>query len=854
MPSLQSSIQSKNVTQGLSQADAQHRLRQYGKNEISRKQKANPWLILFHQFSSPLILILIVAAVLSLVMGYLPGQEPHFADAILIMAIVLLSGLFGFFQDYRAEKTIEALQKMTTPKAHVMRDGVEQEVPANEIVPGDLLLVEAGDIVAADGELIEGFQLEVDESILTGESIAVHKHMEEQVFMNTHVTSGHAKVIVKETGMQTRIGRIAGGLQDIEQEKTSFQRELAGLSKKLFLLTIVISVVIGVVGYFKYGLYPSLMLAISLAVAAIPEGLPAVVVLGLAIGARVMVKKNALIRRLSVAESIGGINLICTDKTGTLTQNEMTVTRLFYNGKEQEVAKLSTSTGNATLEQMLRCGWYCNNVKQIQTEKEDLKFVGEQTELAIYKLAQTHFQGKKEAKGKKLNEVPFNSARKMMSVVIEEENGTHVYAKGAPEILIQKCTRILVNGKIQPLDEDQKATILGQNTAFASAALRVIGFAFKPTEHAFEGVEEGLIWIGLEAMIDPPRAEVKQAIQDCHTAGIRVIMITGDNPVTARAIADQISLSHKGEVITGPMLEEISDEELKAKVESGTNIFARTTPFHKLRILEVLEEDYDIAMTGDGVNDALAVKRASVGIAMGIKGTEVTKQVSDIILLDDDFSTIRDAIKQGRTIFQNIRKFIDYLLTCNIAEVLVIFFATLFFELDGPVLFAVQILWINLLTDGLVALALGADPPASDTMLHPPRKLNEPLINRHLAGMIALVGIKLTILLLVVFWITLPLGLETARTVLLTGFVLFEFVRIGAIRAGEKLGWLDNKWLIAALITSFGMHLLILYTPLNTFFKLVPLGWYEWGILAVGVVVGYVLAILIGRGLRWKEK
>lgn len=834
---------------GLSQAEAHHRLRQYGKNEISRRQKANPWLILLHQFTSPLILILIVAAILSLLMGYLPGQEPHVADSILIMAIVLLSGLFGFFQDYRAEKTIEALQEMTTPLAHVMRDGMEKAVPANEIVPGDLLLVEAGDIVAADGEILEGFQLEVDESILTGESIAVNKQPDEQVFMNTHVTSGHAKVWVKETGMQTRIGQIAGGLQDIEQEKTSFQRELAGLSKKLFLLTIGITLVVFVVGYFKYGLYPSLMTAISLAVAAIPEGLPAVVVLGLAIGARLMVKKNALIRRLSVAESIGGINLVCTDKTGTLTQNEMTVTRLYYDGREEEVAQLAAEKENPTLEQLLRCGWYCHNVKQIQ-QAEKVRFIGEQTELAIVKLSHAHFQAKHKAKGEKMNEVPFNSERKMMSVVIKEKAGIHVFAKGAPEVLIKKCNRILINGEVKPLHLDQKVTILEQNTAFASAALRVMGFAFKPTEDAFQAVEKDLIWIGLQAMIDPPRPEVREAIEDCNTAGIRVIMITGDNPVTADAIAAQIGLNHQGEVITGPMLEEISDEELKAKVASGTNIFARTTPFHKLRILEVLEEDYDIAMTGDGVNDALAVKRASVGIAMGLKGTEVTKQVSDIILMDDNFSTIRDAIRQGRTIFQNIRKFIDYLLTCNIAEVLVIFFATLFFELDGPVLFAVQILWINLLTDGLVALALGADPPANDTMLHPPRKLDEPLINRHLAGLIGLVGVKLMVLLLAVFWITLPLGLDIARTVLLTGFVLFEFVRIGAIRAGEKLGWLDNKWLIAALFTSFGMHLVILYTPLNTFFKLVPLGWYEWGILAAGVAIGYVLAVLIGRGLR----
>lgn len=836
------------TTEGLSTAEAQLRLKQYGRNEISGKAEVKPFLLLLHQFTSPLILILIAAAILSLVIGYLPGQASHLADAFLILLIVTLSGLFGFLQDYRAEKTIEALQEMTSPKAHVVRDGKETEVPATEVVPGDLMLIQAGDIIAAGGSLLESFRLEVDESILSGESKTIKKQATEEVYGNTHVTSGHAKVWVQKTGMQTQMGQIAHELQAIPKEKTSFEKELAQLGKSLSLLTLLIASVIGVIGYFKYGLYEGIMTAISLAVAAVPEGLPAVVVLGLAIGAGIMARKKALIRRLSIAESIGAVDLICTDKTGTLTKNEMTVTTLYYDGQEKEIRDISSGSPDKTLEQLMLCGWYCNNIKHVSAVDGAVFHSGEQTELAIYKLALSFFQDAQSVSPSKTDEIPFNSERKMMSVVLEKDREQKlVYSKGAPEVLIQKCKWILQDGEVQPLLEVTRENILQQNIAFASRALRVMGFAYKTTAITSEEIESDLIWIGLQAMIDPPRPEAKQAIADCYTAGIRVIMITGDNPVTAKAIADTLAIKHQGSVITGAQMMSLSDDELKGHLAAGINIFARTTPFDKLRLLEILEKDYSVAMTGDGVNDALAVKRASVGIAMGLKGTEVTKGVSDIILLDDNFSTIRDAIEQGRTIFRNIRKFIDYLLTCNIAEVLVIFAATLFFELEGPVLLAVQILWINLLTDGIVALSLGADPPAADIMKHPPRQLDEPLINKHLAWLIGLIGIKKMLILLGIFWLTLPLGLDTARTVLLTGFVLFEFVRIGAIRYEEELGWGDNKWLIGALILSVLMHLIIIYTPINSFFSLVPLGLYEWEILIAGALIGYVLAILMTR-------
>ncbi|MDH3245347.1 MAG: cation-transporting P-type ATPase [Saprospiraceae bacterium] len=830
---------------GLTTSQVAELREEYGKNEIIRKKKISAWSILLNQFASPLILILVIAAGLSLLIGYLPMQEPREIDAILIMSIVLLSGLFGFFQDYRAERTIETLQAMATPISRVIRDGVEHEISSIDIVPGDILEIKAGDLVGADGVVVQSNALQLDESILTGESLAIRKAKGEEVFMHTHATSGSAMIKVTQTGMGTRVGEIAGELQEIAEEKTSFQRELADLGRKLSLFTLVITLVVGVAGYFKFGLYQGLMTAISLAVAAIPEGLPAVVVLGLAIGARAMVQKKALIRRLSVAESIGAVDLICTDKTGTLTKNEMSVTKYFINGEVSDARDNLSKVTDITLQRMLQCSFHCNNVETSSQADETKKWSGEQTEIAILQFALDRMSNSSEKELNRIDEIPFSSERKMMTVVVEDGIQQLTYTKGAPEVVIEKCSHVMLKGEILLLAEDKKRIILNQTENFASQALRVMGFAFK--EVVDGSPEKNLIWLGLMGMTDLPRPEAKEALAECHSAGIRVIMITGDNPTTAKAIASEVGMKNTEQVLTGPEIDLLQDEELRKRLDAGSNIFARTTPMHKLRILNLLENDYTVAMTGDGVNDALAIKRASVGIAMGQKGTEVTKQVADIILLDDNFSTIRDAIRHGRTIFQNIRKFIDYLLTCNIAEVLVIFIATLYFDLEGPVLLAVQILWINLLTDGLVALALGADPPAYDVMKHSPRKLNEPLINKRLAWLIGLIGLKLTAILLIAFWVTLPLGLEKARTVLLSGFVLYEFVRIGAIRSQEQLGWFDNKWLIAALLVSMLLQLAIVYTPLNEFFSLVPIGAYEWIVLISGAVVGGILAFGITK-------
>ena len=833
---------------GLSQQQIAEKLKEYGRNEIVRKTKARPFRMLFKQFVSPLMLLLIAAAAISVAIGYFPGQDPNIVDAILILIIVLISGILGFIQDYRAEKTIEALQKMSTPRARVVRDEREVEIDSWQVVPGDLLVIEMGDMVMADGKVLQAFHLELDESILTGESVAVGKEAEDFVFMNTYVTAGNAYVEVTETGMKTKIGQVAYRLQTLEKEKSSFQVELSVLSKRLSLITLGILVVIAVVGTFKYGFYTSLLTAISLAVAAIPEGLPAVVVLALAAGANVMFRKNVLIRRLPIVESVGAVNIICTDKTGTLTLNEMTVTHLYYDSQIKEVASLKENVSqDNTLQQLLACGLLCNNATMGADDEGNPKYFGEQTEIALKKLAdrflQDHYKDRRKA-----DEISFSSQRKMMSVLIEDaaRKASIIYTKGAPEVLLGKCNRILMQGEIILLDESAKEKIITQNTRFASQALRVLGFAYKPVTSEDDFAEKELIWIGLQAMIDPPREEVPQAMQDCKTAGIRVIMITGDNPMTAQAIAGQIGLESTG-VIDGPGLDGMDDATLKQQLEAQVNIFARTNPMHKLRLLEILEVNNSVAMTGDGVNDALAIKKAEVGISMGKKGTEVAKQASDLILLDDNFSTIRDAIRQGRAIFNNIRKFMDYLLTCNFAEVSIIFLGTLFLGLDEPLLFPVQLLWINLLTDGLVALALGVDPPAEDIMLEKPRKDKSPLINKRTLRMILLIGTMKTIVLLFIFWLVHPLGLNLARSVLFTGIVLFEFVRIGAIRSQEQLGWLANKWLVASLAASFTLQLIILYSPVNTYFYLVPLGTYEWGVLMAGVVAAYFLAIFISK-------
>lgn len=830
----------------LTSKEAKKRLKKFGKNEIKRTRKVSPIRIFFSQFTSPLILVLIVAAIISFIIGHLPDQPHNTADAILILIIVFFSGVAGFIQEYKAEKTVEALQKISTPKIKVMRDGKEVEIDIGLVVPRDTILLEEGDVVPADAKLIEGNNIQFDEAVLTGESTAIRKKKGDIIFRGAFVNSGSGKAIVFKTGMQTKLGAIAEKLQEMKEEKSPFKKELDKFSKKVLIAISAIILVIFLVSILKYSLYQSLLTGISLAVAAIPEGLPAVLIFALAIGAKSMADKHALVRKLSVVESAGGIDIICADKTGTITRNQMEVVKLFADDKVVDSKKIKT---NKIISYLLTCGALCNNAKEGYDHLGKKKYFGDQTEIALMELSNRNgFTKEKLNRYSRIDELPFSSKRKMMSVIYKEKGRKEytIFSKGAPEILLNHCSKIMIDGKIRALNKGAREKILEQNEKFASDALRVLGFALKNTSDPEKDTEKDLVWIGLQAMIDSPRKEVKNALKKCRSAGIRVMMLTGDNPSTASAIANKIGLKSNG-VLTGKELDSLDDAGLKQNIKNGINIFARISPQHKLRILGALKQDYRVAMTGDGVNDALALKKADVGIAMGIKGTDVAKQASDIIFLDDNFATIITAIKGGRRAFDNIRKFVNYLFVCNLAEVLVIFLATIFLTLKEPIMLPVQLLWINLLTDGLPALALGIDPARPMVMKEPPRGKYEHIIDKRQSWLIWTIGIKKTLILLATFFILLPLGTARARTALFTGFILYEFVRIGSIRYQDKLTWLSNKWLLAALIGSVILQLIILYTPLSSYFYIVPLGWYEWAVLLTGVVVGYLLAIMITK-------
>lgn len=833
--------------QGLDEAEALKRLEEYGFNEINAKQQKTILEILVSQFKSPIVITLIVAALLSTIVGFFPGQEVNIFDLVLILLIVFVSGLAGFFQDYKAEQAIEELKKLSSPHAIVMRDGQKKRIEAKFLVPGDSIYLEAGDIVPADAKLEEVYGLELDESSFTGESIAVKKETQDEIFMNSFINNGRALAKVIRTGMNSEIGKIATGLEEEGDGKEQFQKEIKTLSRTLILVVSLIAIVMFVVGFLRYGMYQSLMLAIALAVAAIPEGLPAVITLTLAISANRMVKNKALIRKLGVIETLGAVSVICTDKTGTLTENNMTVIKLFFDNQElnSETAKIDQ------VEALLRCAVICNSASTTIKDRER-KYLGDQTEIALLQFAEK-FNITKQALVENtpiVNEISFSSERKMMTVVTENTS----FSKGAPEVLLSKCKFIYLDGRVQALNNKQRSTILEINNSFADSALRVLGFAYKeinnngPHGHKLEDFENDLIWLGLQAMIDPPRKEIEQAIKECKSAGIRTVMITGDNPMTAKAIAAQVGIE-TNLVLTGTEIENLNDKTLELRLKEGVNVFARTNPFHKKKILEILQKDNIVAMTGDGVNDALAVKKADVGIAMGIRGTEVTKGVSDLILLDDNFATIVFAIKQGRTIFDNLRKFINYLFTCNFAEIGVIFISTLALNLNEAILLPMHILWINLLTDGPPALALGIDPANPFVMQRLPRAKNEPIVDKRLMAQTIFIGIKKVVILMVSFLVTLPLGLTMARTVLFTGFVLYEFVRIATIRYQEKLSFWANKWLIGALMSSLALQLIVVYSPFSNKLHLQALNIRSWSVLLVGIVIGYIAAILITKVL-----
>lgn len=834
---------------GLSSAEVSARLKKYGLNELKKKKKIHPLQIFISQFTSFLILILIVALIISTIVG-------EYVDAVVILIIVVLNGVFGFIQEYKAEKAIEALKKLASLKTKVIRNGKEVEVDSTELVPGDIVMLETGDKIAADCRLIESIQIQSDESSLTGESVPVKKNIEavketklissksNMVFMGTIITKGHGKAIVTNTGMNTEIGKIADMVQVEKEELTPLQLNLRDLGKWLGILTIIICLAVFGLSLIRnysnlsYAYVTEMFLAaVALAVAAIPEGLPAIVTISLAIGVRRMVSRNALMRKLPAVETLGATSVICTDKTGTLTKNQMTVRELYVNEvikvtgegyiPEGKFLKGEKQADHSEIELLLRIGALCNDAKLFKEKRWGI--FGDPTEACLLVSAKKagYDYEKLNKQFPRKDEIPFDSKRKMMTTIHKVGNKKFAYTKGAPDNLLKSCTKILDKGKVRKITPKDKKRILDMNKGMADSALRVLGFAYKELDkYKISQVEKELIFVGLQGMIDPPRETVKDSIKRCTDAGIRTIMITGDHKFTAFAIAKEIGLAKEGdEALSGEELDKLSDKQLMVKLNK-VSVFARVNPEHKVRILgAVKKKGYVAAMTGDGVNDAPALKKADIGIAMGISGTDVAKEASDMILTDDNFSSIVNAVEEGRGIYSSIRKFTHYLLSCNIGEIFVIFIAIL---IGWPLpLLAIQILLMNLLTDGFPALALGLDPYPEGLMKEKPRSRKERIIT-HPFQKIFLIGIIMMIGTLGIFY---AYGIDTmkAKTVAFTTLVMFQLFNVLTYRAeGFLVPIKRSMYLIGAVIISLGVHLAIIYTPLNTIFKTVSLGLMDW--------------------------
>ncbi|MCX6695751.1 MAG: cation-translocating P-type ATPase, partial [Candidatus Altiarchaeota archaeon] len=680
------------------------------------------------------------------------------------------------------------------------------------------------------------------------------------VYMGTSVVGGRCRAVVVETGMNTELGQIASDLQEIEDEQTPFQKRMDELGRKIGLGVVVICLIVALVGFYigEASLLEMLLIAIALGVAAIPEGLPAVITLSLALGTKAMLKKDALVRRLPVAEALGSVDVICSDKTGTMTENVMTVTKIFFDGMIYGVSgtgreisgKFSCSgkeVDSKELHPILEAGFLNNNSKFTGT-LEKPEFLGDPTEIALRISAmKAGISEEKHAENRRVDEIAFSSDRKMMTTVHDHSGRRIAYMKGAPEVVLGLCNRVFEKGRVVALTEGRKSDILKVNDAFALNALRVIGFAYKTLDEGGK-VESDLVFVGLQAMIDPPRPEVRKAIEDCSNAGIRVVMITGDNKHTAEAVALEIGI--KSKAVEGVEIEYMTDDKLQ-KVVEGVSIFARVSPKHKLRILSALKRNgHIVAMTGDGVNDAPALKGSDVGISMGLRGTDVAKGASDIILLDDNFATIRDAIEEGMRIFDNVRKFVKYLLSCNLSEVAVVFIAGLPFIAGKPLipLTAVMLLWVNIVTDGLPALALGVDPAAPGILRRKPRPQSEGVVNRQMASWIVFVGFAISVILMGLFYLSEPMvNLQRAQTITFTALVLLELTVIVVLKHSERMGLFSNRYLLAAVASSFILQLAVLYTPLNVYFKVTPLSLEDWKLIVSGILIFGIAAVIYHR-------
>ena len=847
--------------QGLTSAQVATSLTKYGKNEFAKAQKKSWVDMLIGQFIQFVMLLLIAAGLVSAYFG-------DVVDAAFIFLAVILNGIFGFIQEYKAEKSLEALKSLISPKARVLRNGHETQILSTDLVPGDVIILEEGDKIPADARLISANNLEVNESALTGESMPVQKNANwigqekealadrlNYVYTGTVVVKGNARALIATTGSNTEFGKIAQQVSEQEDEKTPLEVKLDSLGKNLGIISILACVVIFGVGvYYGTPVFEMFLTSVSLAVAAIPEGLPAVVTITLALGMQRMVKRNVVVRKLTAIETLGSTTVICTDKTGTLTKNEMTVEKIYFDNTEIKVAAHSFYVNDSTydgvkLEKLLICSALCNNA-HVKEENGKTLTLGDPTEAALLVLAKVGNIEKKElATYKFIQEFSFDSQRKMMTVVYENKGKKYLFTKGAPEQILQLCTQIETNKGEKKLTKQQLQELEAQNQKLSSQAMRVIALAYRelPSKLSIskndKTLEQNFTFLGFTGIIDPVRPEAKEAVKLCKQAGIRVVMITGDNPLTARAIASELGLQNNGEVITGLQIDELSEEELAAKVRQ-VNVFARVSPSHKLKIVDAFKRDGEIvAMTGDGVNDAPALKRADVGIAMGISGTEVAKEASKIVLLDDNFASIVHAVREGRIIFENISKAVKYLLSSNAGVLLAVFITTIA-RLPAPLSVA-QILWINMVTDSFPALALGADPGGKHTMQRPPRKPTEQVIAmRHLPKLTAN-AILLAICALAAFLVGLTQNLATATTMAFCTIVLYRLISSISMRSDHEtifeLGVLSNPYLLVAVIIAGVIQYLLTVIPIaNEFLHTTPLSTQQWILVLLLSVTGLV--------------
>jgi Ca2+-transporting ATPase len=865
----------KSTSRGLIEEEAAKRLSDFGPNELQVAGRVSPWTILLDQFKNVLIVILLCATTLSAFLG-------HGIEAIAITVIVLFAVILGFVQEYRAERAIEALREMAAPVATVIRDGRERRVPARELVPGDLILLATGNKVPCDVRLVEAVNLQTIEAALTGESAPVEKHthpLEDErlqvgdrknlAYAGTVVTYGRGRAVVVATGMSTEFGKIARMLEEVETSKTPLQINLDRVGKTLARVALLVVIVIVALGLFRGQPFVEMLIfGVALAVAVVPEALPAVITISLALGVKRMVKRNALVRRLPAVETLGSTSVICSDKTGTLTKDEMTARRLFVGGQMLEVSgtgyepsgKFSMNgTGvelTGPMSMLLQAAALASDARVERSDSGDKWEVkGDPTEGALVVAAAKAGLVKVDLDTRfpRVSEIPFTAETKRMTTLHQTPEGVAAYTKGAPEVVVQSCAWQLSKDGEQTLNDAGRAEILEVARKLAAEALRILAVAYKRGA-ARKDAEESMTFLGLVGMIDPPRPEAEAAVRECEQAGIKVIMITGDHPLTAKAVADELGLSKNGRVVTGAELEAMSDEELKQAVESVA-VFARVSPAHKLRVVTALQQRGQVvAMTGDGVNDAPALKKADIGIAMGITGTDVSKEAAAMTLTDDNFASIVAAVEEGRGIFSNIKKYLMYLLSSNVGEIGLMAGASLA-GLPLP-LSAVQILYVNLATDGLPALALAVDPPEDDLMRRHPRDPRSGIFTRPVVILMLVGGLWSTVVNLSLFIWALNSGrsVQEAMTMTFVSLVLIQFIKAYNFRSDRHSVLrhpFANKWLNIAIVWELFMLGLILYVPLlERTFGTFELPLWDWFIiLAAAFTVSPVLELA-----KWMER